>query len=215
MFERVQTHVPQQKRVSSISFPVCCSSFFRLFPLALLFTSNYLFSPLMHHQCRIFVYEKSSLLCLGSNIGATILTIVLFAISVPSFTYAISFVFDNHITAQNIALLVFIITGPILLVISIVLDILPQTNNVNKSMVLSFTESFFVCVRCHNYRFGLCSFFFTSLSLSLIVHDMIMTCAALKFVYRLLPQFCVGESFANLLTRNVPLVWPDSPGVSY
>jgi ATP-binding cassette subfamily A (ABC1) protein 3 len=99
----------------------------------------------------------------------------MYGLSVPWFTYALSIVWDKHVTAQvswecvsscltrpacheqNVMLLVYVISGTALLIVSFVLDIIPQTKSAN---------------------------------------------TALKFVYRLLPNYCFGEGIANIVLRE-------------
>jgi len=80
------------------------------------------------------IYDISSLL--NGNNGAYFLAILMYGLSVPIFTYALSILWDKHIAAQNVMLLVYIFSGAILLIVSIVLDIVPSTQSTNK--VLKF-----------------------------------------------------------------------------
>ncbi len=69
---------------------------------------------------------------IGEAIGATILLYWLFAISVTPFAYCFSFLFTTHTTAQHMLLLVNFVGSVILLIVSIVMDIIQSTQEINK-----------------------------------------------------------------------------------
>ena len=59
---------------------------------------------------------------IGINSGATVLSIILFGFSVIPFSYCCSFMFRNDTSAQNLMLVLFIVTGAVLLIASLALD---------------------------------------------------------------------------------------------
>mmetsp|Transcript_22435 Transcript_22435/g.36763 ORF Transcript_22435/g.36763 Transcript_22435/m.36763 type:complete len:908 (-) Transcript_22435:925-3648(-) len=72
---------------------------------------------------------------------ALVVAVILYCLSVVAFTYVISFSFSNEAVAQNVCLLFYILLGAVLLVLSIVLDIIPSTQDVNDD--LKFIYRFF------------------------------------------------------------------------
>eukprot|EP01006_Ploeotia_vitrea_P052557 TRINITY_DN67703_c4_g1_i7.p1 TRINITY_DN67703_c4_g1~~TRINITY_DN67703_c4_g1_i7.p1 ORF type:complete len:613 (-),score=314.03 TRINITY_DN67703_c4_g1_i7:62-1711(-) len=61
------------------------------------------------------------------------MTVILFyGLSVISFTYLASFLFKSHSSAQNAMLMVYIMTGAILLIVSVILDIIESTRDANR-----------------------------------------------------------------------------------
>lgn len=72
----------------------------------------------------------------GTNSGATILGIILYGLSVIPFSYMLSFLFLDSTSAQNISLILFILTGALLNIASSALSIISSTQNANK--VLKF-----------------------------------------------------------------------------
>jgi len=98
---------------------------------------------------------------IGANVVPVILAMILYTSSICVFTYCLSFLFDNHASAQNVMLLIYILTGTILLVVNSVLSIIDSTRDINRH---------------------------------------------LKFIYRLVPNFCFGELIGNLMTRTSALV---------
>ena len=71
---------------------------------------------------------------LGEASGAVVLLIILYCLSIISFTYVFCFVFTNETVAPNTCLLLYILLGTVLLVTSIVLDIIEQTRDVNEQL---------------------------------------------------------------------------------
>ena len=80
----------------------------------------------------VAIYDISELI--GSNTGATVLALLLYALSVIPFAALCSFLFRSPTSAQNIMLIFFIIVGAFLLILSLVLDIIPSTQHINKSL---------------------------------------------------------------------------------
>jgi len=80
------------------------------------------------------VFDISTLV--GSNVLPTMLGMVFYTTSILTFTYCLSFLFDNHASAQNVMLLVYILTGTVLLVINTVLPNIDSARDINK--VLQF-----------------------------------------------------------------------------
>jgi ABC-type multidrug transport system ATPase subunit len=108
----------------------------------------------------IAIYDISELL--NDGFGALILGLILYATSITPFTYVISFLFQSHTEAQNTMLIVYIFTGAILLIVSVVLFIIESTRDVNNH---------------------------------------------LRYVYRLLPNYCFGELLSNVIIRSAQVVW--------
>lgn len=71
---------------------------------------------------------------IGENAGATFLSILLYGISIIPFTYILSFLFNDHNTAQNVILLLYILIGACLLIASIVLDLFDSTKDANSHL---------------------------------------------------------------------------------
>ena len=80
----------------------------------------------------VAIYDISELI--GSNTGATVLALLLYGLSVIPFAAFCSFLFRSPTSGQNIMLIFFILIGAFLLILSLVLDIIPSTQNVNKSL---------------------------------------------------------------------------------
>lgn len=91
-------------------------------------------------------------------LGAIVVVLFGFALSVMPFTYLMSHLFSKHTTAQNVALLFNLMTGLVLMITSFVLDVLETTQDAN---------------------------------------------VYLKYVWRLFPGFCLGDSFLNLSVRGI------------
>ena len=70
----------------------------------------------------------------GDAAGVLLLCALLYAMAIISFTYCVSFLFKKASTAQNIMLMVYIFSGAILLIASIVMDIIPSTKGINRKM---------------------------------------------------------------------------------
>ena len=103
----------------------------------------------------IAIYDISELI--GENVGATIVALLLYGLSIVPFSAFCSFLFNSPTTAQNTMLIFYILTSCFLLIISIVLGIISSTKNIATS---------------------------------------------LRFVFRLLPSYCLGEAIAFLITRS-------------
>jgi ATP-binding cassette, subfamily A (ABC1), member 3 len=78
----------------------------------------------------VFIYDINQLS--GEATGVTLLSIILHGTSVIPFTYMLSYAFDNHTSAQNLMLIVYIFAGALLLIGSVVLDIIDTTQDINK-----------------------------------------------------------------------------------
>jgi ABC-type multidrug transport system ATPase subunit len=92
-----------------------------------------------------------------------VVSLWLFVIASCPFTYALSFLFDSHTTAQNMTLLINFLSSVVLLILSFLLTIIESTRSANK---------------------------------------------VLRFFYRLLPGFTLGDVFMQLLIREQ--IYPDS-----
>ena len=78
------------------------------------------------------IYDISELI--GSNTGATVVALLLYAFSVIPFSAACSFLFSSPTSAQNVMLIFYIIIGAFLLIASLVLDIIASTHSVNQKL---------------------------------------------------------------------------------
>jgi ATP-binding cassette subfamily A (ABC1) protein 3 len=85
----------------------------------------------------------------GENAGAFVVAMLLYATSVAPFTYIFSFLFNNDATAQNVALMIYIVCGGVLLIASIIMQIIPSTQSIDTS--LRYLYRFFP-----PYAFGEC-----------------------------------------------------------
>mmetsp|Transcript_7608 Transcript_7608/g.12112 ORF Transcript_7608/g.12112 Transcript_7608/m.12112 type:complete len:1794 (-) Transcript_7608:303-5684(-) len=70
----------------------------------------------------------------GEAAGVLFMVSLLYAFAVITFTYCVSFMFKNPSSAQSIMLMVYIFTGCILLIASIIMGIIPSTVDVNDKM---------------------------------------------------------------------------------
>ena len=103
----------------------------------------------------IAIYDIKELI--GENVGATIVALLLYGLSIVPFSAFCSFLYQSPTTAQNTMLIFYILTSCFLLIVSIVLGIINSTKNIAVS---------------------------------------------LRFVFRLLPSYCLGEAIAFLITRS-------------
>ena len=103
----------------------------------------------------IAIYDIKELI--GENVGATIIALLLYGLSIVPFSALCSFLYNSPTTAQNTMLIFYILTSCFLLIVSIVLGIISSTKNIAVS---------------------------------------------LRFVFRLLPSYCLGEAVAFLITRS-------------
>lgn len=71
---------------------------------------------------------------IGSNVGATIIVLIMYGISVIPFCAACSFLFDSPTSAQNIMLIFFILVGAFLVIISLVLSLLSSTKSISNAI---------------------------------------------------------------------------------
>jgi len=65
----------------------------------------------------------------------TVLSFLLYGFSVISFSYLLSFAFDEPGGAQNILLLIYFATGLVLLIVSVVLNAFDSTKEINGKLV--------------------------------------------------------------------------------
>lgn len=132
--------------------------------------SNYIWDvvnfaiPILLAIIVMYIYQVQNLI--GENFGAFFLLLIFYAISIPPFTYVASFLFTNHSTAQNVLVMVYILSGAILLIVSVVLDIIPSTRDANKTI---------------------------------------------KFFFRLIPNFCLGNGIAELQVRKTVIATLGKP----
>ena len=103
----------------------------------------------------IAIYDIKELI--GENVGATIVALLLYGLSIVPFSALCSFLYNSPTTAQNTMLIFYILTSCFLLIVSIVLGIISSTKSIATS---------------------------------------------LRFVFRLLPSYCLGESIAFLIVRS-------------
>ncbi len=80
----------------------------------------------------LLAFDVSDLV--GETIFMTILLYWMFAISVTPFAYCFSFLFTSHTLVQHMLLLVNFVGSVALLIVSIVMDILSSTKELNKSL---------------------------------------------------------------------------------
>ena len=78
------------------------------------------------------IYDISQLI--GSNTGATVIALLLYALSVIPFSAFCSFLFTSPTSAQNVMLIFYIIIGAFLLIASLVLDIISSTHSINQKL---------------------------------------------------------------------------------
>jgi len=67
----------------------------------------------------------------GEASGALVLNVVLYSLSIITFTYPITFCFESEALAQNTILMIYIVVGCILLVVSAILSSIPSTQDLN------------------------------------------------------------------------------------
>jgi len=72
----------------------------------------------------------------AENIVWTIIVVLLYGVSCTSFTYMLSFLFSSHTSAQNLLLVIYLFTGGILEIVSIVLAIIPSTKDLMKNVLV-------------------------------------------------------------------------------
>ena len=78
------------------------------------------------------IYDISQLI--GSNTGATVVALLLYALSVIPFSAFCSYLFTSPTSAQNVMLIFYIIIGAFLLIASLVLDIIASTHGINQRL---------------------------------------------------------------------------------
>jgi len=93
------------------------------------------------------IWDISELL--GSNTGATFISIVLYGLSVIPFNYMCSFAFSESTSAQNSMLLFYIFAGALLLIAMLVLGIIESTKDIASHLR-------WVCRLIPSYCFGEC-----------------------------------------------------------
>ena len=78
------------------------------------------------------IYDISQLI--DANTGATVMALLLYALSVIPFSAFCSFLFSSPTSAQNIMLITYILVGAFLLIASLVLDIISSTHSINQKL---------------------------------------------------------------------------------
>lgn len=138
MVKERESHVKHQQLISGVSIYAYWIASYIWDVVNLLITGIFcVFVILIFHVDQL----------IGENITVVLMSILLYSLSIASLTYLIQFLFKTHTTAQNLLLLFYILTGAILVIVSVVLDIIPSTRDVNKS--LKFIYRFLP-----NYCFG-------------------------------------------------------------
>ncbi|CAL1171712.1 unnamed protein product, partial [Cladocopium goreaui] len=66
----------------------------------------------------------------------TCLSVLMYGVSCTSFTYMLSFLFNSHTAAQNLLLIVYLFTGGILMIVTIILAILPSTKDLAQNVLI-------------------------------------------------------------------------------
>ncbi|CAK9086607.1 unnamed protein product [Durusdinium trenchii] len=66
----------------------------------------------------------------------TCLCVLMYGISCTSFTYMLSFLFNSHTAAQNLLLIIYLFTGGILMIVTIILSILPSTKDLARNVLI-------------------------------------------------------------------------------
>lgn len=66
----------------------------------------------------------------------TCLCVLMYGVSCTSFTYMLSFLFKSHTAAQNLLLIIYLFTGGILLIVTIILSILPSTQELTRHVLI-------------------------------------------------------------------------------
>lgn len=148
-------HVKHLQMVSGVSnlaywvstFAWDCTNFILTFALFIIILFSFNLEPIMEPAGAILV----------------IVALWLFVIASCPFTYALSFLFNSHTSAQNLTLLINFLTSVVLLILSFLLTIIESTRSTNK---------------------------------------------ILRFFYRLLPGFTLGDIFMQLLIREE--IYPNS-----
>ncbi|CUM57954.1 ABC transporter, putative [Bodo saltans] len=74
----------------------------------------------------------------SSSIGATIVLFLFYGLSGVGFSYAISFFFNEHSTAQNVVMLANFITGFLLVLVVFILSVNDSTENASKYLAFIF-----------------------------------------------------------------------------
>jgi len=92
---------------------------------------NYLIPMIL---CLILIAAYGIEPLIKDNVGATILGLILYGLSITSFSYMCSFLFDNNTTAQNVMLIFFILVGVFLVIANMILDIIPSTKPANSRL---------------------------------------------------------------------------------
>eukprot|EP00388_Colpodella_angusta_P003919 GDKJ01013442.1.p1 GENE.GDKJ01013442.1~~GDKJ01013442.1.p1 ORF type:complete len:2069 (-),score=472.48 GDKJ01013442.1:1176-6494(-) len=83
----------------------------------------------------IFMGVFGSDLVIAVNFGWTLFLLIAYAWCAAGSTYLLSFLFESHVTAQNVLSILYILTGAILLMVSWILEILPSTKNIYKDVL--------------------------------------------------------------------------------
>jgi len=72
----------------------------------------------------------------GANLFWTLLCVLFYGASCSSFTYMLSFLFKSHTSAQSMLLVVYLFTGGILEIVSIVLAVIPSTKDLQRHVLI-------------------------------------------------------------------------------
>jgi len=70
------------------------------------------------------------------NFGCLVVIVILYGVSVTSFTYMISFFFKSHTSAQNLTIVFYLFTGGILNIISLILGLIPSTTRLRNDVLV-------------------------------------------------------------------------------
>ncbi len=106
-------------------------------------TSNFLFDLLSYAVTELmaiiifFLFSKTEYIG-AETIGPTIVIFLLYGLSCIPAAYAFSFIFDNHSSAQNFAMLGNFFSGFVLVLVHYVLKLIPSTKDIAKKIVWAF-----------------------------------------------------------------------------
>lgn len=68
----------------------------------------------------------------GENFSAVVLLFIMYGLAIIPFTYIWSFLFKSHSTAQNVMILVYMVSGIVLTLVDFALDNIPSTKEANR-----------------------------------------------------------------------------------
>jgi len=72
----------------------------------------------------------------GANFAWTCLVVVMYGFSCTSFTYMLTFLFKSHTSAQNLLLVIYLFTGGLLEIASMILSIVPDTKDLQRNVLV-------------------------------------------------------------------------------